>query len=110
MTGSTEGARVWAHEHLFNLDFSAIADPEELEAQVRALSLIAEASYEAATRWIVKIWATSPANTGTRVSGSAQQSVPKSSVRSSSHFHSPPPLTAPGGQGPGSGEPDRGQA
>ena len=57
VTGSTEGARVWAHDHLFDLDFSGIADPEELEVQVRALSMIAEASYEAATRWIIKIWA-----------------------------------------------------
>ena len=36
VTGSTEGTRMWAHEHLFNLDFSGIADPEELEVQVRA--------------------------------------------------------------------------
>ena len=108
-TGSREGARVWAHDHLFNLDFSGIADPEELEAQVRALSLIADASYEAATRWIMKIWATSPANTGSKGSASARQSVPKSSGRSSSHLQSPPRLATPGGQSPCSGGPDRGQ-
>ena len=68
MTGSKGNARVWAHEHLFNLDFSGIADPEELEVQVRALSFIAEASYEAATRWNMNFWATSPANTGSKVS------------------------------------------
>ena len=106
-TGSTEGARVWAHDHLFNLDFSGIADPEELEVQVRALSLIAEASYEAATRWILKIWATSPANTGSKATGSAQPSVPKSSLRSSSHLQSPLQLAASGEHGSGSPEPGR---
>ena len=68
-TGSMEGARAWAHEHLLNLDFSGVVDPEELEVQVRALSLIADASYEAATRWIENIWATSPANTGSKKVG-----------------------------------------
>merc|ERR1712051_687666 len=77
VSGPREGAREWAHSHLFNLDFSGVADPEELEAQVRALSLIADASYDAATRWIIKTWATSPANTGSKGSGSARQSVPK---------------------------------
>ena len=90
MTGSTEGARVWAHEHLFSLDFSGIADPEELEVQVRALSLIAEASYEAATRWIMNLWATSPASTGSKVTESAQLSVPKVELA----FQSPPPVAA----------------
>merc|ERR1712242_458127 len=82
MTGSTEGARVWAHEHLFSLDFSGIMDPEELEVQVRALSLLAGASYEATTRWILYIWATSPANTGGRVTESARLSAPRSSPSS----------------------------
>ena len=101
-TGSKEGPRMWAHEHLLDLDFSGIADPEELEAQVRALSLLAEASYEAATRYVLKLWATSPANTASKATGSARPSAPKSSLRSSSHLQSPLQFTA-GGLGSGSG-------
>ena len=111
-TGSTQGVAAWAHEQLNVLDFAEAVDQSDLEAQIRAFAILANMSYEAASRIVNRCWLTSPAYTASAGSASQLQSGVRQSQQPSSQMRtlfslSPSlpggPTLDPPGEGPDQG-------
>ena len=62
---------VWALRKLTTHSFDSTQDPQDLEAQVRALGRIAGLDYDQISDYINRIWFTTPANTASRGAGSS---------------------------------------